>query len=95
MMSWLAETLRTYPELAIFFALAIDSGSAEAARRLQPRQCHCYAPCGGRDRPARHPGAGSDQVRIFPDVPVRRGLRRGTTVFPWPRKDGRSRSSSP
>ena len=85
--NWLVDTLRSYPELAIFLALAIGFwiGPKKLAG-FSARQRHGHAARSRRHRAARHPGARTRQVDVLPDVPVRRRLRRRAAVLPRPQQ---------
>ncbi len=84
---WFVETLRAYPELAVFFALAVGFvRRVVEGGRIRPRERNCDPAGRCPDRPAGDHGRRTDQVHLLPDVPLRRRVRRRPAVLPRPRQ---------
>jgi hypothetical protein len=86
-LSWLAETLRHYPEIAVFLSLGIGyrvggksfKGFSLSAVMATTVSGHC-------DWAASHYSFAQPQVGVLPDVSVRRGLRGRAAVCAWYRE---------
>ena len=75
MIDWLVTTLRQYPELAIFVALAVGFWLGPKSLAASTWQRYRDTARGGRDRPAWHRNSGADQVDILHAFPIRGWLR--------------------
>src|ERR671913_573012 len=76
MFEWFANTLRTYPEIAIFLSLAFGYYFGSFTYKgLGLGTVTANADCRGDHRPARHHRNGPVEVVLLPHVPVRHRLR--------------------